>query len=627
MFAGTLRFAGAAPDAAAWRSALAPHHQPDRGGVWSSGSLALVEHRLFNGPATRDEQVPLRCPETGVALAFWGRLDNRPALARRLAVEDRALAAATDAELVLAAWRRWGEDLPEHLLGDFALAVADTDRERVFLARDPLGVKPLYYCLDERLLAFATSVPALRGIDGVSLTPDADWIARYVLDLAADVRRTGFRDVVKLPPGHCLTVDRDGSQRLRAWHAWRDDPPPAARRDPRWVHEYRTVLEEAVRCRMAADLPLATENSGGLDSATITAYLARFLGEPGERLHTFGFAYHKEEPDLILATSQAHRILHNYVITGRQSAESTERDMTRALRVVGYPEVHGNAVGHIPFYRECELRGIRALFSGFGGDQVTTSPGGHLRWELLDAGHYAALWGVLPGGTLRRTLRTGKAALVGREGPACNAALLEGCKRRWPAQLLRAEVVRRLDLRTEYFERARFGASYRRINDFILQRLLPLPGIHSRLESCTLLAASYGVDYRWPLWDVRLVQQYLSTPSIEKVGPHGMGRYLHRRAVDGVVPSRITWRPGKDVGPLVTPPDEGSALRRAVAQARRLETDLHPAIAEVIDGAKLRAQIERAERGADDGTFSRNFRGNVRMLTQLQAWLEGEPAG
>ena len=615
-------------DAAEWRAALAPYHRPDREGFWQAGPACLLELRVFNGPATRDEQVPLVCPVTGVALAFWGRLDDREELAAALGIEERARDGTSDAKLALAAWRRWGEALPEKLLGDFALAVVDPARRRVFLARDPLGVKPLYYRLDGRLLAFATSVAALRRLKGAAPTPDPDWIARYVLRMSMSDRRTGYREVVKLPPGHCLTVGRDDREHVRRWHSWRDNPPPATRRDPRWVADYRAVLEKAIRCRMGSDRPLGSENSGGLDSATITAFLAYFLGDPGDRLHSFGFAYGELEPAFILETSQARRIVHNYVITSPAGLDDRDATIDRALRVLGYPEEHGNASGHTPFYRECELRGIRTLFSGFGGDEVATHPGSHLRWELLDAGQYDALWGILRGNVVTRTLRLGKAATIGRKKPAFNPNFLAAWNARWPHQLLLPEVVARLDLHTKYMETARYDAPYRRINDFILQRLLPAPYVATRLENCTLMAASYGIDYCWPLWDVRLVQQYLSTPSIEKVGPHGIGRYLHRRALDGVVPQRVAWKPSKDMGyARLRQEGQGTALIAVAEQARRLEADLHPAVSELIDRQKLREQIARAAQGKGGDAFAFSFRRGVHAITWLDRWLRDQPAG
>ncbi|MCA9051327.1 MAG: hypothetical protein KDA89_21465, partial [Planctomycetaceae bacterium] len=154
-------------------------------------------------------------------VVFWGRLDNRDELMRRL-FPDRCgvpplkhvpqtgrregCQEITDAELVREGWRRWGQSLPEKLLGDFALAVVDTVRRQLFLARDPLGVKPLYYWLNQDGVLFATTPKALLCLNGLSPTVDRDWMARYLLHLSMSHDRTAYEEILKLPGGHHLTV-------------------------------------------------------------------------------------------------------------------------------------------------------------------------------------------------------------------------------------------------------------------------------------------------------------------------------------------------------------------------------------------------------------------------------------
>ena len=161
-------------------------------------------------------------PATHLTLDVQGRFDKLPDLRRDLGAE----APADDAPLtdwVLAGWRRWGEQLPEHLLGDFAIILHDAARGSVFLARDPLGVKPLYYTIQHGRLYPAFSVAALRKMPGLTLTPDPDWMARYLLRLSKSDTRTGYREVFKLPPGHCLTWSSAGEPIIRRYHHWRDD--------------------------------------------------------------------------------------------------------------------------------------------------------------------------------------------------------------------------------------------------------------------------------------------------------------------------------------------------------------------------------------------------------------------
>lgn len=440
-------------------------------------------------PTTPDTSAPT------ITVTGQGRLDNLPTLRSALGAEAPARDAPL-ADWLLAGWQRWGAALPEHLLGDFAFVLHDPGRGTTFLCRDPLGVKPLYYTLQQGRLIHAFSVAELRRLPGLTLTPDSDWMARYLLHLSMSDTHTGYREVFKVPPGHALTWDGHGEPVIRRYHHWRDDAPFASRRDPRWVEAYRAVLEEAIRCRMDDSAPMGTENSGGIDSATITAYLAHFLGEPGDRLHSFGFATCEQEPALILATSQARRIVHNYLITAHSPVEDWDARVDQTLSILGYPEEHGNGTSHTPIYRECQQRGIRTLYSGFGGDEVVTNPGRHLRWELLDRHQYGALWDILPGNAVTRSLRLGKVATLGRRKPAYNPHLLANWNAHWPYQWLRPELVERLNLHHEYMETARYDAPYRRINHFILERILPMPYIATRLENCSTRLGGASVSDR-----------------------------------------------------------------------------------------------------------------------------------
>jgi asparagine synthase (glutamine-hydrolysing) len=185
--------------------------------------------------------------------------------------------------------------------------------------------------------------------------------------------------------------------------------------------------------------------------------------------------------------------------------------------------------------------------------------------------------------------------------------------------------VQRLNLYERYMETAIYDAPYRRTNDFILRYHLSRMQLTARLENCTVMAATYGVDYQWPLWDQRLVQQYLSTPSIEKVGPKGMGRYLHRRAIDGVVPKRVAWKPSKDMGYASLHQQMNDTRVIGIAQsAERLASPLHPALETLIDTEKFRQQIAQAKAGKVSMEFGFTFRRRTDALAWLDGWLKDE---
>lgn len=551
-----------------------------------------------------------------------GHIHNRRELVAKLSAGS---ASPSDTDLLKACWLRWGEDMAQHLVGDFALVVRDETRRVTYLVRNPLGVKPLYYRLHRGRLIHGFSIPELSRREPLPLTRDMDWAAAYMVGLSFSQDRSAYKEICKVPPGHCLLHEDGGRTTMRRYHVWRDDAPLASRRNPDWVDAYRAVLEESIRCRMDPQNPMGTENSGGIDSATITAYLARFLGDPGDRLHSFGFALAEQEPAYILETSQASGIRHNYIATASGGGQCDVVPQT--LDAIGHPPEHSNAASHTMFYRECQLRGIRSLFSGFGGDEVVTNSGGHLRYELHHQRHFGLLWDILPGSPAGRVMRLAKLIWTGRQRPTHNNAMLQSRKRSWGHHLLRPDLANRLNLYDRYMEAAVYDAPYERINDFIIRHHLGKMILAARLEHCTLVAAAYGVDYRWPLWDVRLVQQYLSTPSIEKVGPRGIGRYLHRRAIDGIVPHRVAWKPSKDMGYARQMARQESHMHeRVVHNMEQLTEDPAPALGSLIDVGSL-PRIVQAAVARDDRAALRTLAHDIDRAVWLNCWFKTDALG
>jgi asparagine synthase (glutamine-hydrolysing) len=626
MFAGLLRFEDSPPVEAwvtpeVWISSLYPRCQPDVSGHQRDDHSLLVEADISNTPSSHHiKSVPLVAGRLRVA--FWGRLDNREELAAQL-VLGQPLDETPDADLVLAGWQQWSESLPEKLVGDFALAIIDSEKRTVFLARDPIGIKPLYYWPHAQGLIFASTPAALLKLKNQKPTPDPGWIARYIIGQSTSHDRTAYQEIMKLPGGHSLSV-ADGKLSLRRYHQWSDDAPDVFTRDPARVEAYRGVLEDVMRSQMISDYTLGTENSGGIDSATITSYLGKFLGVPGDRLHSFGFALLAEEPAYILETSQAASITHNHINTSHYGdPDHSGKQMLEDLEILGYPEEHGNATGHRPFYDQCRTYGIRTLFSGYGGDEVVTNYANHVQRELVDKGAYKAAIDLMKGKLPLRIWRLIRRINKERKNGGYNINFLKAWKERWPEQPLRDEVVARYNLEHEYMETARYDAVHRKHNDWIIGGLMQMAYVPTRLENCTLMAASYGIDYRWPLWDKRLVQQYLSTPIIERAGPGGIGRYLHRQAITGTVPDRVAWKNSKYMGERKTPVDND--MSDVADQMRRLDADLHPLLVDLIDRDKWRAKIKRFEAGGFDPLRDFQTRRHARSLKWLNVWLHGRP--
>lgn len=306
--------------------------------------------------------------------------------------------------------------------------------------------------------------------------------------------------------------------------------------------------------------------------------------------------------------------------------EETAADLfEREMRVLGYPCEHGNATGHIQFYKLCHQFGIRTLLSGFGGDEVGTNPGHLLSMELIDAKRYGLWYQNTPGNPLWRLLRMvkqGYAAYQRRQG-RYQSHIEKACLPRMEGWILAADARQKYQVDTHYRQALRYDADHRSINAFILgDRLAPF--VPTRLDNCTLMAASYQVDYRWPLLDRRLMQQYLSTPAIEKYSARA-SRYLHRRAVDDVLPHKVCWKPTKYMGEPVR--SAASATRHNHSPVRRddlTQMTLHPALEPLVDQNKLQTLVQQLQSMANPALDPTRFMvaRQIHALKQLDQWLQ-----
>lgn len=596
---------------------LMPFAPPDRSGFLADDDALLVHCLHWNTPRSRLEPTPMLHEETGMAAAAWARLDNRQELAKKLSLTPAELAICSDTELILQSYQAWGEGCVDNLIGDFVFVIHDRRNNKVFCGRDQMGVRPFYYVASDDLFVCATSLAPLLELEGVRLEIDPQWVAEYLLYLSMSFDRTPYRGVKKLPPAHSLTVTPQ-SLRLRQYFTLSAEPELRLADSRDYVAAYREQLEEAIRCRLDSDYAIGSELSGGLDSSTITAFAARMMDRPAARLHTFGFAFSELEPRYILAVSRECGISNNHIVAGLE----TEPVRERSLALLGYPAEHGSATFHEPFYRLAERLGIRTLLSGFGGDEFCTTIHGYMvPMEMAVQGRYAELFRILPGNPLFRLLRLVKLEWRRRKTANFTADPVKGriheaYRHRWPHRIVRDELVARYSLEERYFGEASFDSGYTDLKRFTLEKRWH-PFVPTRMENCTLMATGRSIEYRWPLLDVRLVRLFLSIPSEENFH-RGMGRYLHRRAIDGVVPKLVAWKQSKDMGTVSMPRQDEA---RALVQSD--PAGLHPMLGEYLDPEFLRRQAAELPSLLNNPNDERRlqFDMNIRAAAEVSAWL------
>lgn len=245
---------------------------PDGTHTWTNDAITLGHGALHATPESVGETMPLVDRLTGNAIVADVRLDNREELIASLRLDDTPAVALGDGRLILDAYREWGEDCVDHLLGDFAFAIWDERRSQLFLARDHFGAKPLTYHCSDHVMAFASDSRSVVGLDDVPRTIDRDRVFDFLVDVTEwiDTTSTFFAEVQRLPPAHTLTVTATDRRLRRYWNL----PEPEMLRlgsDAEYEEATREVLDLAVRSRLRGRDDVGVVLSGGIDSSSIAA--------------------------------------------------------------------------------------------------------------------------------------------------------------------------------------------------------------------------------------------------------------------------------------------------------------------------------------------------------------------
>ncbi|PZE39678.1 MULTISPECIES: N-acetylglutaminylglutamine amidotransferase [unclassified Curtobacterium] len=280
--AAELRFDGGRADIDAVRrmTTCMQDRGPDGGGLWDGGWAVLGHRRLSVIDRTDRAAQPMESGVQDVAMVFNGCVYNHRELRGELAA-DYPFRTTSDSEVILAAYARWGERFVDHLVGMFAVVIVDRDRHRVVIARDRLGVKPLYLAEVEGGLRIASTLPALLAGGDVDTALDPVALHHYFSwHSIVPAPRTLLRGVQKLPAATVRTIDTTGTTEDRLfWSpAYERDPARAHWSDRDWEDAIEESLRTAVRRRLVADVPVGVLLSGGLDSSLLVAMLADEAG-------------------------------------------------------------------------------------------------------------------------------------------------------------------------------------------------------------------------------------------------------------------------------------------------------------------------------------------------------------
>ncbi len=267
---------------------MVQHRGPDDSGTWSDGRVGLASTRLAILDLSPAAHQPMADASGRIRLVFNGEVYNFVDLREELIGLGHRFRSTSDTEVILLGYVQWGERVVARLRGMFALAIWDADRDRLLIARDRLGQKPLNYAWSGGSLVFGSEIKSLLRWPGFERTPNLTALSQYFQFRYVPGTDTAFSGVHRLEPAHFMTVDALG--RIEKHRYW-DLPEPVSgpRRDPRALREDLLVhLDEAVRLRMISDVPIGAFLSGGVDSSAVVSSMAMASPEP-VRTFTVGF--------------------------------------------------------------------------------------------------------------------------------------------------------------------------------------------------------------------------------------------------------------------------------------------------------------------------------------------------
>ncbi|MEW5781470.1 MAG: XrtA/PEP-CTERM system amidotransferase [Pseudomonadota bacterium] len=529
------------------------HRGPDEGGLHLEPGVGLGHRRLSIIDLSTGQQ-PLYNEDGSVCVVFNGEIYNFQALIPELQALGHVFHTKCDTEVIVHAWEAWGEACVERFRGMFAFALWDRNREVLFLARDRLGVKPLFYALlDDGTFLFGSELKSLLAHGGLRREIDPLAVEEYfALGYVAEPRCI-FKQAKKLPPACTLKVGHGGTAL----------PEPREYWDVRFTldqrigldeacHELERRLEESIRLRMIAEVPLGAFLSGGVDSSAVVAMMAGLSAEP---VNTCSISFSDPAYDEARFAQQVAERYHTRHFVDR--VESDDFDLIDTLaRLYDEPYADSSA---IPTYRVCQLarRHVTVALSGDGGDE---SFGGYRRYQL----HLMEekLRALLPLG-LRRPLF----GLLGRLYPKAD----------WAPRIFRAKTTFEALARTSveaYFHSVSVIRNWQRAQIFSAAFKAELGGYNAQavfdrhaaradtddplaliqyLDLHTYLigdintkvdraSMAHSLEVREPLMDHPLVEWLATLPSSLKVR-NGESKFLLKKAMEPHLPHDIMYRP------------------------------------------------------------------------------------
>lgn len=369
------------------------HRGPDASGLWVGKHAGLAHARLSIIDLSGGTQ-PMHNEDATLWVTFNGEIFNYIELHDELAARGHRFATRSDTEVILHAFEEWGEECVHRFNGQWAFAIWDTRRRRLFLSRDRLGVRPVFYTRAAGRFLFASEAKALFVDPSVERRIDPVALGQIFSTWATIPPRSIFENIHELPPGHSLILDRGECTVRRYWDV-DFSSQTSDRSDADYADELLALLVDATRLRLRADVPVGAYLSGGLDSSLTTALIRRFSDT---QLRTFSVAFEEAAFDESrFQRDVVHRLQTDHTEI-RVSNEEIGRAFPDVIRHTEKPILRTAPVPLFLLSRAVREQGCKVVITGEGADEML---GGY---DIFKEGKIRRFWSRQPDSKIRPML-------------------------------------------------------------------------------------------------------------------------------------------------------------------------------------------------------------------------------
>ncbi len=521
---------------------------------WIDGNVGFAHLALNTTPESLREQQPLQSHDGTVCLTADARVDNRKELIRTLTSSEHLTGRdPTDADLILAAYRHWGEECADHIIGDFAFAVWDAARQKLFCARDAVGARLFHYSFEGQTFRFGTDVRQILADERVRRDLDGYAIADFLTLNFRYQARSMFASVQKLLPGHCMVLDENGP---RGWRYWNPDRnlPIRYQSDEEYVEHFREIFFRCVADRMRSiNGAVAIMTSGGVDSSSIAA-VAQHLYVQGKTT-TQPVAYH-EIFDTLKDCDEREYSLTLPTETGIEFHEIQTEEFSPLGDVFVYPSALDNPTlsydsltHHV--MQKARTRGCNVIMTGFGGDSLFDAA----KWQHFEIARSGRLWRLWPwlvavhaqGYSWGSALRS---HVMHPLLPMRFRYLLDKWRGAWTFPhvpvWVHPDLIETTQTSARLYQRSyprRYRSGVRQVQ---YEHIIGLAQQGVAIEQFVVYAAECSLDMCHPLLDRRLADFVLATPLRLGAYPGAENtKWILRQSTVGILPEKIRCRPNK----------------------------------------------------------------------------------